>query len=179
MAKAITNETGSKTTIKVSQATIDKIKTMGMTKALAGSRGATPEMKEGLRRMYGATRVKAATKGATAPKFKAPAGANKKPAGRMSKSAAPKKGISNSTGKKLTAGVVGAAVAGAVVRGIAEGTKVKAAAPLVKLVAGAFTRKAVVSQAAIAGMKAAKAGKGVTPNQLKAMKAAAKAAKNK
>jgi len=43
--------------IKVSQATIDKIKTMGMTKALKGASGANPEMKEALTRMYGAARV--------------------------------------------------------------------------------------------------------------------------
>jgi hypothetical protein len=175
-----------KVPIKVKQDMIDFIKTQGMTASLkrageikASGKGGEKEFLEGVRRMYGAHRLAAATKVATPPKFKAPAGANKKPAGRMSKSAAPKKGISNSTGKKITAGVVGTAVAGAVVRGIAEGTKVKAAAPLVKLVSGAFTRKAVVSQAAISGMKAAKAGKGVTPNQLKAMKAAAKAAKTK
>jgi hypothetical protein len=43
--------------IKVSQATIDKIKAMGMTKALKGASGASPEMKEALTRMYGARRV--------------------------------------------------------------------------------------------------------------------------
>lgn len=46
--------------IKVSQATIDKIKAMGMTKALKGASGASPEMKEALTRMYGARRVSAA-----------------------------------------------------------------------------------------------------------------------
>jgi uncharacterized protein YkwD len=46
---------------KVSQATIDKIKKMGMTKALKGASNASPEMKEGLKRMYGARRVAAAT----------------------------------------------------------------------------------------------------------------------
>jgi len=48
--------------IKVSQATIDKIKTMGMAKALKGASGANPEMKEALTRMYGAKRVAANTK---------------------------------------------------------------------------------------------------------------------
>ena len=52
--------------IKVSQATIDKIKKMGMTKALKGASNASPEMKEGLKRMYGAKRVAAAT-GSTKP----------------------------------------------------------------------------------------------------------------
>jgi hypothetical protein len=49
------------TNIKVSQATIDKIKTMGMTKALKGASNANPEMKEALTRMYGAKRVAAAS----------------------------------------------------------------------------------------------------------------------
>lgn len=53
--------------IKVSQATIDKIKKMGMTKALAGTKSANPEMKEALTRMYGARRVAAAAN-ASAPK---------------------------------------------------------------------------------------------------------------
>ena len=47
---------------KVSQATIDKIKKMGMTKALKKASGANPEMKEALTRMYGARRVAAASK---------------------------------------------------------------------------------------------------------------------
>jgi hypothetical protein len=47
--------------IKVSQATIDKIKKVGMTKALAGAKSANPEMKEALTRMYGARRVAAAS----------------------------------------------------------------------------------------------------------------------
>ena len=45
---------------KVSQATIDKIKAMGMKKALAGAANASPEMREGLKRLYGASRVTAA-----------------------------------------------------------------------------------------------------------------------
>ena len=45
---------------KVSQATIDKIKAMGMTKALKGAANASPEMREGLKRLYGASRVAAA-----------------------------------------------------------------------------------------------------------------------
>lgn len=53
--------------IKVSQATIDKIKKMGMTKALAGAKSANPEMKEALTRMYGARRVAAAAPMAAAP----------------------------------------------------------------------------------------------------------------
>lgn len=53
--------------IKVSQATIDKIKKMGMTKALAGAKSANPEMKEALTRMYGARRVSAAMPKAEVP----------------------------------------------------------------------------------------------------------------
>ena len=49
---------------KVSQATIDKIKAMGMTKALKGAANASPEMREALKRMYGAKRVAAAGGGA-------------------------------------------------------------------------------------------------------------------
>lgn len=43
--------------IKVSQATIDKIKKQGMSKALAGAGSANAEMREGLRRMYGQARL--------------------------------------------------------------------------------------------------------------------------
>ena len=57
--------------IKVSQATIDKIKAMGMTKALKGASGANPEMKEALTRMYGARRVSAAG-GSSKPAAKSP-----------------------------------------------------------------------------------------------------------
>jgi len=46
--------------IKVSQATIDSIKKMGMDKALKSAAKASPEMKEALTRMYGAKRVQAA-----------------------------------------------------------------------------------------------------------------------
>jgi len=45
---------------KVSQATIDKIKKMGMTKAINSAKSASPEMLEGIKRMYGARRVSAA-----------------------------------------------------------------------------------------------------------------------
>lgn len=43
--------------VKVSQATIDKIKKQGMAKALAGASSANAEMREGLRRMYGQARL--------------------------------------------------------------------------------------------------------------------------
>ncbi len=47
---------------KVSQATIDKIKKMGMSAALKSAPKANAEMTEALRRMYGQKRVDAATK---------------------------------------------------------------------------------------------------------------------
>lgn len=58
--------------VKVSQATIDKIKAMGMTKALKGASGANPEMKEALTRMYGARRVSAADGMTSKPAAKSP-----------------------------------------------------------------------------------------------------------
>jgi len=45
---------------KVSQATIDKIKSMGMTAALKKAGTASPEMREGIKRLYGAKRFNAA-----------------------------------------------------------------------------------------------------------------------
>ena len=58
--KTATKKTVATPGTKVSQATIDKIKAMGMKKALAGAANASPEMREGLKRMYGAKRVSAA-----------------------------------------------------------------------------------------------------------------------
>jgi hypothetical protein len=101
---------------KVSQATIDKIKAMGMKKALAGAGSASAEMREGLKRMYGSKRV-----GAAAPakpqsarpqlggssKVNSTSGRSASPAGR-STSPAPKRDTSKviSTGGR---GVTGAA----------------------------------------------------------------------
>jgi hypothetical protein len=71
MAKATTDTQGTGgSKIRVSQATIDKIKKMGMTKALAGAKSANPEMKEALTRMYGAKRVSAA--GSSSAKYTSP-----------------------------------------------------------------------------------------------------------
>ena len=61
-AKKATSRTVVTPGTKVSQATIDKIKSMGMTAALKGASGASAEMKEGIRRLYGAKRLDAATK---------------------------------------------------------------------------------------------------------------------
>ena len=52
---------------KVSSATINKIKSMGMSAALKGANSASPEMREGIRRLYGATRYNKAVSSA-APK---------------------------------------------------------------------------------------------------------------
>jgi hypothetical protein len=52
--------------IKVKQSTIDEIKKMGMTKALASAKTRSAEFQEGLRRMYGARRLKAAAGSTTA-----------------------------------------------------------------------------------------------------------------
>lgn len=59
MPRAPMEPTG-RTTPKVSQKTIDSIKSQGMTKALRGAATGSAEYKEALTRMYGAKRVKAA-----------------------------------------------------------------------------------------------------------------------
>ena len=61
-AKKSTSKTVVTPGTKVSQATIDKIKGMGMSAALKSASGASAEMKEGIRRLYGAKRFEAATK---------------------------------------------------------------------------------------------------------------------
>jgi hypothetical protein len=126
--------------IKVKQEMIDFIKTQGMTRALKragaisakGTKGEA-EFLEGVRRMYGANRLSAATKAATPAKLTAPAGANKKPAGRMAKSAAPapKKSSGMSTGAKITAGVAATAALVAS-RGKATGLAAKLSPGLAK-----------------------------------------------
>lgn len=117
MAKATTDTQGAGGVkkIRVKQDMIDFIKTQGMTRALkrageikASGKGGEAEFLEGVKRMYGARRLGEATKTATPPKFNAPAGANKKPAGRMAKSAAPKKSGGMSTGAKVAGGVAAA-----------------------------------------------------------------------
>ena len=88
--------------IKVSQATIDKIKAMGMTKALKGASKANPEMKEALTRMYGARRVSAAmpskpaAKSADAARSAATAGPRFKSADSARRSATPAKPVAKS-----------------------------------------------------------------------------------
>lgn len=77
--KVTTRKTVATPGTKVSQATIDKIKAMGMTKALKGAANASPEMREGLKRLYGAKRVAAA--GGSSARYSSPdaarAGASK------------------------------------------------------------------------------------------------------
>ena len=57
--------------IKVSQATLDKIKADGMQKALlkVGTYKGTPEYREGVKRLYGQARITAAEKSAPAQKI--------------------------------------------------------------------------------------------------------------
>lgn len=203
MAMATNNTSGGgskKAPIKVKQDMIDFIKTQGMTKALkrageikASGKGGEAEFLEGVRRMYGANRLSAATKAATPAKFTAPAGANKKPAGRMSKSAAPKKN-STSTALKVAGGV---AAAGALIasRGKAAGLAARLSPGLAKSTVGralvgsasrassvekvmakklAATKEAAATKALSAsGRAAAKAKRPVSQSQYDAMKAQA------
>ena len=72
---------------KVSQGTIDKIKAMGMKKALAGAANASPEMREGLKRMYGSSRVPSMASKPAAKSADAARAAASKPAKPVYKSA--------------------------------------------------------------------------------------------
>jgi hypothetical protein len=124
--------------IKVSQATIDKIKKMGMTAALKSAPGANAEMAEGLRRMYGARRVEAAKLKARADStFKGPRNQGKAgltPGMGRSSSTSKPKGSSkknNNLGLKIAGG---AAAAGLLIasRGKAVGAASKLAPALAK-----------------------------------------------
>lgn len=81
--------------IKVSQSTIDQIKKMGMDKALKSAPGASVEMKEGLRRMYGEKRLSAAGGSST------PA-ANKQPRQSLSGPAKPAASVANKQPRQNT-----------------------------------------------------------------------------
>jgi len=205
MAMATNDASGGakkKAPIKVKQDMIDFIKTQGMTKALkrageikASGKGGEAEFLEGVRRMYGANRLSAATKAATPPKFNAPAGANKKPAGRMSKSAAPAKKGGMSTGAKITGGVAAGALLLAS-RGKAAGLAAKLSPQLAKSGVGKALGMSAAKRASSAsnvmakkissvkeaagtkalsasGRAAAKAKRPVTQSQYDAMKAQA------
>ena len=198
MAAATTNSQGGGGKIRVSQATIDKIKAMGMTAALKKSAGASPEMKEALTRMYGARRVAEATKAAAPAKYSAGDKSQPKPktaayaAGQKSavstKPAAKKGGMS--TGAKVAGGV---AAAGLLIasRGKAAGLASKLSPTVAKALGartGASTAANVMGKklatiketaatkaASTAGRATAKAGKPVSQSQYDAMQAAAKA----
>jgi hypothetical protein len=121
---------------KVSQATIDSIKKMGMTEALklAGKNGKTSggmarEFQEGVRRMYGAKRLEAA-KATYAPKPKlgaktvmAPKGGNKP---------APKPAAKSNTKSNVIKGTLGAAAA----LGVLAASKGKGASVAAKMSPG-------------------------------------------
>ena len=188
--------------IKVKQEMIDFIKTQGMTAALkragkiqaSGQKGEA-EFLEGIRRMYGANRLAAAT-AAAKPKA-APRGAivdgMKKPSAVKSnkttaKPAAKKGGMS--TGAKITGGV---AAAGLLIasRGKATGLAAKLSPTVAKALgarAGSNSAANVMAKkissiktaaadkaASTSGRVAAKAGKPVSQSQYEAMQAAAKA----
>jgi cobalamin biosynthesis Mg chelatase CobN len=90
--------------IKVSQATIDKIKKMGMSAALKSAPKADAEMSEALRRMYGQRRVDAAVKAASP--TTTPRAVMSRTSSTVAKSSAPSavsgKKVSASTAKKST-----------------------------------------------------------------------------
>ena len=162
---------------KVSQATIDSIKKMGMTEALklAGKNGKTSggmarEFQEGVRRMYGAKRLEAAkTKYAPVKSTSADAaraGATKPMASKPSTKPAAKpatKTKNNSNFGKVVGGLYGAAALG--VLAASKGKGVAAAAKLSPAVASAAksgigkallgTGKNTISPAMMAKYKAA------------------------
>jgi hypothetical protein len=169
---------------KVSQSTIDDIKRMGMTKALAlaGKNGKTSggmarEFQEGVRRMYGAKRLEAAkTKYAPVKSTSADAaraGATKPMASKPSTKPAAKPATkSNSNFGKVVGGLYGAAALG--VLAASKGKGVAAAAKLSPAVASAAksgigkallgTGKNTISPAMMAKYKAAA---GAKPNAAK------------
>lgn len=169
--------------IKVSQATIDKIKTMGMTKALSKSATANPEMKEALTRMYGARRVTAAAK-ANAPANFSTARSTPSTKKGLSKSAAPKKNNSNTAlkvGGAVAAGAVllasrgkGAALAAKLSPGLAKSGVGKALGMGAKK-ASNVTMTLKDKSLAASGRAAAAAKRPVSQSQYDAMTAAARA----
>ena len=184
---------------KVSQATIDSIKKMGMTEALklAGKNGPTAggmarEFQEGVRRMYGAQRLAAAKSKYSGPASKptvksadaARAAANKastKPTATKPK-VAPKKDNTKSNVLKASAGTAAAL-------GLLAVSKGKGASLAAKLspAVGGFTKSGVgkalfgagekltTKGMATSGKFAAKTKKTVSQSQYDAMAAAAKA----
>lgn len=174
---------------KVSQSTIDDIKRMGMTKALAlaGRNGNTAggvarEFQEGVRRMYGAKRLEAA-KTAAMPKkgsYQAGAGMAKKgtyttgsgvskPAAKKTVTKPASKGMSGTTKRNLIGGAV---LAGGLLAAKATpaGRAASAAVGLGKGIAGAVGRKTATKALATSGKVAAKAKRPVSQAQYDAMK---------
>lgn len=159
---------------KVSQSTIDDIKRMGMTKALAlaGKNGKTSggmarEFQEGVRRMYGAKRLEAAKSKYSAPASTSADAARSKAMGAkpatkaaikaVSTKAAPKKGQSTADKLKVVGGTV-AAVALAAKGGAAGRSAASKLAPgLAKSAVGKalFGTTPKVSPAMMAKYKAA------------------------
>lgn len=185
---------------KVSQATIDSIKKMGMTEALklAGKNGATAggvarEFQEGVRRMYGAQRLAAAkskysgtaTKTGTAKSADEARASANKPATKPTTKPAAKPASKSNTKSNIIKGTLGTAAAvGALVasKGKAAGLVGKlspAVAGLTKSGVGKaiFGTGEKISTKAFSttGRVAAKAGKPVSQTQYEAMQAAAKA----
>jgi hypothetical protein len=198
MVLATTGTSGGKSKkapIKVKQDMIDFIKTQGMTKALkrAGSISAKgtkgeAEFLEGVRRMYGANRLSAATKAATPKKGSYQAGAGMAKKGTyttgsgVSKPAAKtvtkpaSKGMSGSTKAKIAGGAI---LAGGLLAAKATpaGRAASAAVGLGKGIAGAMGRKTATKALATSGKVAAKAKRPVSQAQYDAMKKVASAPK--
>ena len=190
---------------RVSQATIDDIKRMGMTEALklAGKNGPTAggmarEFQEGVRRMYGAQRLAAAkskysgtaTKPGSNKSADAARAGSTKPATKAAIKAvstkgttkvAPKKDNTKSNVLKASAGTAAALGLLAVSKGKGASLAAKLS-PAVGSLAKSGIGKALIGKApkispeAFNAMKAAKAGKAVSESGYKAMQAAAKAA---
>ena len=164
---------------KVSQSTIDDIKRMGMTKALAlaGKNGKTSggmarEFQEGVRRMYGAKRLEAAKSKYSAPTSTSADAARSKAMGAKPATKAAIKAVStkpaakNNTKSNVVKGTLGAAAA----LGVLAASKGKGAAVAAKL-------SPAVANAAKSGV--GKAIFGTTPKVSPAMMAKYKAAASK
>ena len=173
----------------VTQSTIDSIKKMGMTKALAlagknnkTSGGMAREFQEGVRRMYGAKRLEAAKakySPAEKPKFST---ASRPPVATKPKAKPAAKGMSTADKLKVAGGTAAAigVLAASKGRGAAAAAKLS---PAVGRLASSKAGKAVFGTGekltstafSTSGRVAAKAGKPVSQSQYEAMIAAARA----
>ena len=195
MAMANSNSGGKskKAPIKVKQDMINFIKTQGMAKALkrageikASGKGGEAEFLEGVKRMYGANRLAAATsKGKPLAKGNSSSytpgspknskatyttGSGVKYKGAAAKPAAKpaSKGMSTSTKAKLIAGGAGAALLAAKLT--PTGRAASAAIGLGKGIAGAVGRNTATKALSTSGRATAALKKPVSQNQLDAMK---------